>query len=145
MSAETTMQPDERTAADEAGTGAATDLGQGEHLPHNQRQAGRLPHEAIERIANHADLTPALRQRLAELVQRQPPGEGPPHVPLDDVLAILAETVPSTLRLDPGELPIAPHPEGESYFTGDGASDADKHAAAIASEQLALSGLLRKP
>jgi hypothetical protein len=84
-----------------------------------------------------------MRERLAELVQRQPPDEGPPQIALDDVLAILAETVPSQLRLDAGELPIAPHPEGEAFFTGDPAADADKHAAAVASEQLALSGLLR--
>ena|SRR5688500_18202128 len=107
-------------------------------------QVENQPHEAIDRIAGHPDLTPAMRQRLAELVQRQPPGEGPPQIGLADVVALLAETIPSQLRLDPGELPIAPHPEGESFFTGDPASDADKRAAAVASEQLALSGLLRR-
>ncbi|HUE75171.1 MAG TPA: hypothetical protein VMP01_30165 [Pirellulaceae bacterium] len=115
-------------------------------------QVGNLPHESgqvenlsyVDRIANHPDLSPAMRQRLAELVQRQPPEEGPAKIALDDVLAILAETVPSALRLNAGELPLAQHPEGEAFFTGDPASDAERQAAAVASEQLALSGLLRR-
>jgi hypothetical protein len=98
----------------------------------------------VDRIASHPDLTPAMRQRLAELVRRQPPAEGPPQIGLADVLALLAETIPSQLRLAAGELPTAPHPEGEAFFSGDPASDADKHAAAVATEQLALSGLLRR-
>src|SRR5262245_50439652 len=98
-----------------------------------------------EHIAIHPDLPPAMRQRLTELVQRQPPSEGPPHIALDDVLAILAETIPGQMRLAAGALPTAPHPEGEAFFTGDPASDADRQAMAVASEQLALSGLLRKP
>jgi hypothetical protein len=111
----------------------ATDSGQVENLSRE-----------LDRITSHPDLTPAMRQRLAELVQRQPPGEGPPQIALDDVVAILAETVPSALRLAAGELPVAPHPEGEAFFTGDPSADADKQAAAVASEQLAPSGLLRK-
>ena len=113
----------------------------------NAEPAGEpaAPNDLLDRIANHPDLTPAMRQRLSELVQRQPPEVGPTQVPLDDVLAILAEAIPSQLRLSAGELPIAPHPEGESFFTGYSARDADKQAAAVASEQLALSGLLRKP
>ena len=100
--------------------------------------------QALDRIRAHPDLTPAMRQRLSGLVQRQPPEQGPPQIGIDDVLALLAETVPSQLRLAAGELPVAQHPEGESFFSGDPASDADRQAAAVASEQLALSGLLRR-
>ena len=124
------------------GAGGTRSVPATEPLAKPIREAGAPDYAG--RIRQHPELTPAMRQRLAELVQRQPPDEGPPQLPLDDVLAILAETVPSSLRLDAGELPIAPHPEGEAFFSGDGAADADKHAAAVASEQLALSGLLRK-
>jgi hypothetical protein len=98
----------------------------------------------LDRIRTHPDLTPGMRQRLAEAVQRQPPAEGPLQIPLAEVMAILAESLPSHLRLDAGELPTAPHPEGESFFSGDPAADADQRAAAIAREQLALSGLVRR-
>jgi hypothetical protein len=135
MNEELTAQTAEQS---EEGIPADADVS-GESRPAAERRT------TLDCIASHPDLTPALREQLAELVQRQPPEEGSPKIALDDVLAILAETVPSTLRLNAGELPIAPHPEGESFFTGDPASDADKRAAAVASEQLALSGLLRKP
>ena len=135
MNEETTTQ-----AAEQPETGIPAEA----NVSSESRPAAQRP-TTLDCITNHAELTPAMRERLAELVQRQPPAEGPTQIPLDDVLAILAETVPSQLRLAAGELPIAPHPEGESFFTGDGADDADKRAAAVASEQLALSGLLRKP
>ena len=99
---------------------------------------------ALECIQSHPDLSPGMRQRLAEVVERQPPEQGPPQIPLDDVLAILAETVPSQLRLAAGELSPAPHPEGEAFFSGNPADDAERQAAAVAREQLALSGLLRR-
>src|SRR5262245_16945474 len=53
-----------------------------ENLPHDDRQAGRLPH-VLDRIRTHPDLSPGMRQRLSELVQRQPPAEGPTQIPLD--------------------------------------------------------------
>src|SRR5688572_20490520 len=111
-------RPDDAQPASEqdaARSVPATDSGQVEN-----------PSDALDRIASHPDLPPALRERLAELVQRQPPEPGPTKVSLDGILALLAETIPSQLRLAAGELPIAPHPEGESFFTGDPASDADK-------------------
>jgi hypothetical protein len=119
--------------------------GQGESRPLPEPTRAAAAPDYVDRIRSHPDLPPAMRERLAELVQRQPPDEGPRKIPLDDVLAILAETVPSNLRLDASELPVAPHPEGESFFSGDPASDAERQAAEVASEQLALSGLLRKP
>lgn len=137
-------QPPADVGGDGTRSVPATDSGQVENLSHEQRQAGRLPH-ALDRIRTHPELTPAMRQRLAELVQRQPPEQGPPQIGVEDVMALLAETIPSQLRLAAGELPLAQHPEGEAFFTGDPASDADKHAAAVASEQLALCGLVRKP
>ncbi len=141
MNEETTAAPQQPPAGQVEGLSSddgtpsvpATDSGQVENLSRE-----------LDRITTHPDLTPAMRQRLAELVQRQPPGEGPPQIALDDVVAILAETVPSALRLAAGELPVAPHPEGDAFFTGDASADADKQAAAVASEQLAPSGLLRK-
>jgi hypothetical protein len=99
----------------------------------------------IARIQSHPDLSPGMRQRLAEVVGRQPPEQGPAQIPLDDVLAILAETVPSQLRLAAGELSPAAHPEGEAFFSGNPADDAERQATQIAREQLALSGLLRTP
>ncbi|HZL88950.1 MAG TPA: hypothetical protein VFB96_11295 [Pirellulaceae bacterium] len=130
------LPTDQQTTLDDGSRSVpATDSGQVENLSYEQ---------ALDRIRTHSDLTPAMRERLAELVQRQPPAEGSPQLPLDDVLAILAETVPSQLRLAAGELPLAPHPEGEAFFSGDPASDAERQAAAVATEQLALSGLLRK-
>ena len=121
----------------EAGIPAEANVGS-ESSPAAERRT------TVDRIHSHPDLTPAMRERLAELVQRQPPEEGPHKIALDDVLAILAETVPSQLRLDPGELPTAPHPEGEAFFSGDPADDADRQATQVANEQLALSGLLRR-
>lgn len=125
---QTTLDDDSRSVT-------VADSGQVENLSCEQ---------ALDRIRTHSELTPAMRQRLAELVQRQPPAEGPTQIPLDDVLALLAESVPSQLRLDAGALPVAPHPEGEAFFSGDPASEAELQAAAVASEQLALSGLLRR-
>lgn len=140
---EQVAEPADVAAAPEANVNGDAPPAAERRATEDSGQVANLPH-ALDRIASHPDLTPAMRQRLTELVQRQPPGEGPPQIGLDDALALLAQAVPSQLRLDPGELPMAPHPEGEAFFTGDGAADADQHAAAVASEQLALSGLLRR-
>ena len=66
-----------------------------------------------------------------------------PQISLGRVLDLLEGALPFSMRLGEGEVTVAEHPSGESFFGGSKElSDAD--AERLAREQLERCGLLRK-
>lgn len=92
-----------------------------------------------------AALPPALRERLAALVQSSgiSAGDGQMRVPLESCLKALEESLPDFLRESRGDTARPQHPVGEAFFRGSSEGISDERAEALAHQQLLRSGLLR--
>jgi len=101
--------------------------------------------QAVTRIKQSAALPPALRERLATLVEAS--GElaagGQMRVPLAACLEALEQSLPDFLRHDRAEAAPPTHPAGEAFFRASGEELSDELAEELAQRQLARSGLLR--
>jgi hypothetical protein len=65
-------------------------------------------------------------------------------VSIDEAIRAVAESLPSAVRLQAGDVSRPEHPGGESFFTARGEGElSDQQAEEIARGQLARSGLLR--
>jgi hypothetical protein len=99
---------------------------------------------AAARIRKSQTLPPALRDRLAGVVESQAASaaDGVVRVPIEAAVRAVEEALPEFLR--GGNRAARPeHPAGESFFRGAAAELSDADAEAIARGQLARSGLLR--
>lgn len=104
--------------------------------------------KAIGRIRQSRSLPPALRERLAALVEAdgQTAGEDAAdvlvRVPLGGLVRAVEASLPDFLRGGAGEADRIDHPAGDAFFRGDGELS-DDAADQLARGQLARSGLLR--
>jgi hypothetical protein len=65
-------------------------------------------------------------------------------ISIDEAIRAVAESLPSSVRLNGGEVARPEHPSGESFFSGRTAEEmTDQQAEEVARGQLARSGLLR--
>jgi hypothetical protein len=101
--------------------------------------------QMVARIKQSAALPPALRERLAALVESS--GEltagGQSRVLLEACLRVLEESLPDFLRESRGDAAPSSHPNGEAFFRGNSAELSDQQAEKLAQQQLVRSGLLR--
>lgn len=99
-----------------------------------------------QRLSRASDLPEGMRKQLSELTQAAVnalPSDVEPQLSLGRVLDLLEGVVPFSMRLSDGEVTVAEHPSGESFFGGSKElTDAD--AERLAREQLERCGLLRK-
>lgn len=99
-----------------------------------------------KRLLAVGDLPEGVRKQLSELTQNstgETSDEAEPKISLGRVLDLLEGALPLSMRLAEGEVTVAVHPSGESFFGGEKElSDAD--AERLAREQLERCGLLRK-
>lgn len=99
-----------------------------------------------KRLLAVGDLPEGVRKQLAQLTEgseKNASGEVEPQISLGRVLDLLEGALPFSMRLGEGEVTVAEHPSGESFFGGSKElSDAD--AERLAREQLERCGLLRK-
>jgi len=99
--------------------------------------------QLTERIEQSRRLPRGLREQFAQLVDQvalDADGQEQPSLRLSDALAIVEESIPAQLLLDPEQAHAARHIHGESFFTGDASQLSDEEAASIASSQLAGAG-----
>jgi hypothetical protein len=99
--------------------------------------------QLTERIERSRRLPRGLREQFTRLVDQvalDAAGEEQPSLRLSDALAIVEESIPEQLLLDPERTQAARHVHGESFFTGDARQLSDEEAASIASSQLAGAG-----
>jgi hypothetical protein len=102
-------------------------------LSHHERE------EALARIKHSNALPPALRDRLAALVELSGNGQ----MPLDACLQAIEESLPDFLQVNRAEAAQPPHPAGEVFFRGSSSELTEADAEALAHQQLSRSGLLR--
>ncbi len=99
-----------------------------------------------QRLSQASDLPEGVRKQLSELTKgavTSSPSDVEPQLSLGRVLELLEGVVPLSMRLSEGEVTVAEHPSGESFFGGSKElTDAD--AERLAREQLERCGLLRK-
>jgi len=111
--------------------------------PAEEGDAAAKLDEARRRIEAADDLPRGLRERLLEQIEEAEAAGGDPTLSVADVIDLLEETVPPSLRFSPEELSAAEHPLGDAFFTGDAAQMSDAEAQRIAAEQLAHTGFAR--
>jgi len=99
-----------------------------------------------KRLLAVGDLPEGVRKQLAQLTEgseKNTSAEVEPQISLGRVLDLLEGALPLSMRLGEGEVTVAEHPSGESFFGGSKElTDAD--AERLAREQLERCGLLRK-
>lgn len=120
--------------------------------PNNeQQQTAVLPpaaspaHGAAERVRQSKLLPPALKERLALLVEASggTAQDAQAAAPLEEALRAVEEALPDFLLAGRPRADKPEHPGGDSFFSGDPRELSDAEAEKIARDQLVRSGLLR--
>ena len=101
--------------------------------------------QAIARIRKSAILPPALRERLATLVESSGDSTAPgqTRLPLEAYLQALEESLPDFLHSSRADAAQPPHPAGDVFFRGSSEELSDAQAEELAQRQVSRSGLLR--
>ena len=100
---------------------------------------------AAERVRQSKLLPPALKERLALLVEASggTSQDAQATVPIEEALRAVEEALPDFLLAGRARAEKPAHPGGDSFFSGDPRDLSDAEAEQIAREQLVRSGLLR--
>lgn len=102
-------------------------------------------HGAAERVRQSKLLPPALKERLALLVEASSgtSQNAQRAAPIEEALRAVEEALPDFLLGGRSRANKPEHPGGDSFFSGDPRELSDAEAEQIAREQLLRSGLLR--
>ena len=143
---------EETTQAASAATAhAATDNSQHISEDGGSKSTGHIQEnrsQLVERIQRSRKLPKGLRDRLEAIVhsvQLSRDGDEESSIRVSDAAAMLEESMPAHLQLEPDGLDRATHPGGEGFFTGDAHDLSNEEAERIAAEQLVNAGFASRP